>query len=312
MALGGTYSTGTISVAANAVAVVGAGTLWGSVAEQGDWLMANGAVGLIDTVTDDAHIVLAMPWKGGALAAAPYAIVKMSWLRYDPALTQAKVREFIADITAAGIYLFVTGAAPDPSLGEEGQWALKTNDGSGKLWFRTGGQWVLQGSFAGIQWLRTWSNLVTYRINNVVARLGKAWISNTTNTNRPPESSPGDWDVFTSNGDRYDVAVDASDRPESGERLAKVVFTTTVTFPAHLPDCRAVADVAATASTVFALKKNGVQFATATFAAAATAATFASAADAVFAAGDVLTLDAPDPRDATLADLAFMLTGSRA
>ena len=56
MALGGTYSTGTISVAADGTVVTGAGTLWSSVAEQGDWLFANGNIGIIASVDDDTQL----------------------------------------------------------------------------------------------------------------------------------------------------------------------------------------------------------------------------------------------------------------
>ena len=75
MALGGTYDTGTISVSADGTII--AGVVW-----------ANG------------HI--ADPWTGGELTNAGYRIIKLSWLRYDPALTQAKLRAVMAALEVLG------------------------------------------------------------------------------------------------------------------------------------------------------------------------------------------------------------------
>jgi hypothetical protein len=109
---------------------------------------------------------------------------------------------------------------------------------------------------------------------------------------------------------RYDLAVDVPGRPASGSTIAKWVAPSAVTFRASLAESVANAGTAATTSTVFSLKKNGTEFATATFAASGTTATFACAADTTFAAGDVLTLVAPT-RDDTLADIAFTIVGFR-
>ncbi len=119
------------------------------------------------------------------------------------------------------------------------------------------------------------------------------------------------WSALASGGDRYDIAAFATDRPASGETIAEIVFTTAVTFDAGLPQSQAKAGTPATATAVFSLQKNGVQFGTLTFAASAASGVFASSSGASFAAGDVLTVVAPNPRDATLANLAFTLTGFR-
>lgn len=109
---------------------------------------------------------------------------------------------------------------------------------------------------------------------------------------------------------RYDIAVDVPGRPASGSTIAKWVAPSAVTFRASLAESVANAGTAATASTVFSLKKNGTEFATATFAASDWTATFVCATDTTFAAGDVLTLVAPT-RDDTLADIAFTIVGFR-
>ena len=53
------------------------------------------------------------------------------------------------------------------------------------------------------------------------------------------------------------------------------------------------------------LKKNGVEFATITFAIAGTVATFTAASATTLNPGDYITLVAPGSADATLADIGF-------
>lgn len=109
---------------------------------------------------------------------------------------------------------------------------------------------------------------------------------------------------------RYDIAIDVPARPSSNSVLGKWVAPSAVTFKAALSESVANADTAATAETVFSLKKNGTEFATVTFAAADTTATYVNVADTDFASGDVLTLVAPT-RDDTLANIAFTIVGFR-
>lgn len=71
------------------------------------------------------------------------------------------------------------------------------------------------------------------------------------------------------------------------------------------------ASAAATAQTDFDIQVNGVSKATMRFAAAASSATFINAAAFATAAGDVLSVHGPATADATLADVGFVLTGSR-
>lgn len=110
---------------------------------------------------------------------------------------------------------------------------------------------------------------------------------------------------------RYDIVVDIPERPASGATMAKWVAPSLVTFKAGLAESRGDADAAATVSSVFSLKKNGTQFATATFSATNDTAIFACASDTAFAAGDVLTIIAPNPRDATLSNIALTVVGFR-
>jgi Collagen triple helix repeat (20 copies) len=85
-----------------------------------------------------------------------------------------------------------------------------------------------------------------------------------------------------------------------------------VTFPAGLPGSYAMARVAATAQTDFDVQRNGVSVATIRFAAGATVASFIAVAPIVTASGDMIAIVAPATPDATLADVGFVLVGTRA
>jgi hypothetical protein len=147
--LGGTYSTGTVALTNDDAVVPGTGVLWSDV-EEGDWLYAGGVVGIIDSVNDDLdQITLKEPWAGSTDAAASYLILKMSWLRYEPALTQAKLRELLAQLQATGSFVFVESAPPDDELGEDGQFALKTNATPWRAWLKVDGAWVEQDAPGG-------------------------------------------------------------------------------------------------------------------------------------------------------------------
>jgi len=95
----------------------------------------------------------------------------------------------------------------------------------------------------------------------------------------------------------------------NGQMLGRAQMTRPVTFPASAPNSKAEADVAATGSTTFTLKKNGTSFATIVFSASGTTGAFTQASDATFAAGDLLEIDGPATADATLADISINLFG---
>lgn len=101
-------------------------------------------------------------------------------------------------------------------------------------------------------------------------------------------------------------------KPESSEVILRYVAAKAFTLPQALTASVFKAATAATAQTVFSIKKNGGEVATATVAATATTATFAAASQTSFAIGDVLTIVAPASADATLADFAITLAGDLA
>jgi hypothetical protein len=313
MAFGGFYSTGTASVAAGSTTV----TLTGGITTQlvsGDPFYANNAIGLIDSITDNTHFVLRQPWSGSTISAAPYTVAFLASSRYESAFTGQKVRELLSKLDGVGVIYYVPAAqsAPDVSIGLEGQFAIKIVPGNAWTFYvKTSGVWVSLGSPIGVAYRALWSSSTAYLTNDIVGRLGVVYIALTNSTNVAPEANPATWGVLIQGGNRYDLAFDASDRPDSGDTFRRFIFTTTVQFNAGMTDSRAMALVAATSSAVFNIQKNGTNFATITFAAGATTGTFACATTTTFNAGDVLSIVAPNPRDATLATIAITMTGYR-
>lgn len=112
----------------------------------------------------------------------------------------------------------------------------------------------------------------------------------------------------------YDVSTYIADKRPSGAVAFRHNFTKAVNFAANFALSDSDAVVAATASAVFLIKKNGTQVGTLTFAAAGTSGTFASTGGLAvsYVAGDILEITAPTPQDATLSGVSITLAGVRA
>ncbi len=313
MSLGGTYSTGTLTIANGATSFSGSGTLWSVEAEEGDWIFVPSVhlvIGIIDSVTDDTHGALLDAWTGGDLTGVQYRIIKMSWLRYEPALTQQKVRQFIALLDNPTLIYQVSGDAPDPGLGEDGSLAAKLDSGAWKFWIKVSGVWVLQGNPVGVSWKGPWDSVTDFVIGDIVSRNGSAYVATQPSTNQDPISAPAYWDIFTVGGSVYDVTIWDSGRPAASELLARFDMPRTVSFGTNFNGSVASAGTAATASSAYTIEKNGASVGAITFGAGATTGAFSGAA-VTFNAGDVLTLIAPSSRDATLANVAITFSGTR-
>ena len=191
------YSTGTVAIAANATTIVGTGTVWSGVnVRPGDDIVVAGHTVIVEDVTDTTHLVIDA-WPYSAVSAgASYKIVQRSPLRFAGAQAMADVSSLVAVLNGMGTIYAVTGSVPDPSIGEDGQYALKSSAVPWKLWLKTGGVWVDQGAPVGTNYRGVWDSAATYVINDVTTRFGSAYISKDTNTNKPPESNPADWDVL--------------------------------------------------------------------------------------------------------------------
>jgi hypothetical protein len=310
------YETGTASVSEDSTLVAGLDTLWQrSNVREGDRIVIDPDAGTpevtILAVNGPTQLTLAQPWKHGTKTGVPYKIIKGSIDRTVGVRSFKDIDDAISALNADGFYFFVPPdeTAPDNSNGYDGQYARQPT--TGKEWVKVDGAWVYRGLYAAFAIMGSWSVSVTYQLNQVVTRNGKAYYAKRETLNDPPEASPDDWAVLVENGDRYDIALYDTDRPASGEQITKWVAPTAVTFRASLSESKGRADVAAAANAVFSLRKNGVEFATMTFVLGASVATFVCATDTAFAPDDVLSIFAPFPRDATLAGVAATIVGYR-
>lgn len=111
----------------------------------------------------------------------------------------------------------------------------------------------------------------------------------------------------------FDVTAFYPGVPTSSAKVTRVPVARAVSFLGNFAGSYGVASVAATGSTAFDVRKNGSSVGTITFAAGATTATFASTSGAAvtLAAGDYIGIVAPASADATLADIGFVLAGTR-
>lgn len=314
---GNTYNSGTVSATEGSPTLTFTGTVMTVMAIRGDWVYipSQHVVVFVDAVVDDTTLTLSADWDLSSIVDQEYMLLKMSWSRYDPAITQAKVREYLAFFEGAQVFYYVEGAEPDAALGIDGQWALKVNSGLWQLWYHTEGAWVLQGSPAGIQPKGAWDIATTYISNDVVTFQSKLWRSlDSANLGNQPDLSPTKWEMMLSNGDRYDITFFDTDRPASGELVAKMM-PIGVSFAVGLSDSGAQAEEGATLDAVYSFRKNGVEFATLTFAAGGNGApqlgVFECLTLTTFGDNDIFTMWAPPIRDATLSGVGGNLVGFR-
>lgn len=108
----------------------------------------------------------------------------------------------------------------------------------------------------------------------------------------------------------YDITASIFGLPANGETSVRFVTVRAFNIAANFSGSYAKSSIAATASTVFSVQKNGSQVATITFASAGTSGTFSTQAAVSFAAGDRFSIVAPATADATLADIDFAIAAS--
>lgn len=310
---GNTYNTGTVSATNGSPTLTFFGTVMTTQAVRGDWIYVPSlnVVVFVDAVVDDTHITLSSDWNLADATDVDYMLLKMSWSRYDPAITQAKVREYLSYLEGTRVFYFVEGDVPDENIGIDGQWAIKVNEGAWKIWYHVDGAWVYQGAPAGINLNGEYDADTTYQTGTVVSWQGKLWRSLVAdNLGNQPDISPTQWELVLSGGDRYDFWFFDTDRPASNELVAKG-FPVGVTFAVDLASSYAKAEVAATADAIYSFKKNGTEFATLTFPAGQDVGVWACPTATTFGAGDEFTMIAPITRDATLSGVGGTMIGYR-
>jgi hypothetical protein len=110
----------------------------------------------------------------------------------------------------------------------------------------------------------------------------------------------------------FDVTGFFPGKPTASAVVHRTVFTRAATFADDFAGSLCSAGTSATASTTFTIKKNGSNIGTIVFAAAGTAGVFlTTGAGTTIVSGDVLEISGPASADATLANIAFNLLGTR-
>lgn len=141
------YSTGTVAVSADGTTVTGTSTIWSSAGnvKPGDLFQSGHYVVPITDVTDDTHFVIT-PWPGSTLSGATYVVWKVSQQRIVGETYARDVDKMVGALNTSGFFVFVgtTETVPDPSLGDDGQYAYQPSTGA--YWLKTGGVWVASGS----------------------------------------------------------------------------------------------------------------------------------------------------------------------
>ena len=110
----------------------------------------------------------------------------------------------------------------------------------------------------------------------------------------------------------YDIGGFSQGKPDASSSLFRLVAPRAFSLPQNLTGSIAKAGTAATASTVFAIKKNGTQIGTMTFAASGSTASFSFASAVSVAIGDIIDMVAPATQDATLSDISVTLVATLA
>ncbi|ODM77808.1 pyocin knob domain-containing protein [Bradyrhizobium elkanii] len=197
------YSTGTVSVAAGGTTVSGSATIWsGTNVRPGDVLQIGNFQTIIADVTDPTHLVIP-PWGGGAQADVAYVVWKMSPQRIAGAQAMADVSTLVAALNTTGFFWFVDAslAAPDPSLGSDGQFALQPS--TGKMWVHTAGAWFYLGIYRGLGTPAPYDNAKTYNLMDVATSGGSSyvWINPAPGSGHAPPNATY-WAVLASKGDQ--------------------------------------------------------------------------------------------------------------
>jgi hypothetical protein len=108
----------------------------------------------------------------------------------------------------------------------------------------------------------------------------------------------------------YDLVVNIQGKPAAAAQVMTFATPRAFTLPAGLVGSIAKSGIAAAASSVFSIRKNGTQVGTVTISASGTVGSFVMASQQSFVAGDVLSVIAPTTADANLANISITLVGT--
>ena len=197
-----TYSTGTVDVSDGGTTVTGTSTIWSGVnARPGDVLQIGEFQTVIADVTDTTHLEIP-PWGGGAQTGASYVIYQVSPQRFAGAQAMADVSTLVAALNTDGFFFFVDTeeTEPDPSLGEDGQYAMQPS--TGKVWLKDSGTWDFQGIYKAFQMTGAYSGATEYSVGDVATDAGSSyvWINETPGSGHAPPNVTY-WQLLASKGD---------------------------------------------------------------------------------------------------------------
>lgn len=170
------YSTGTVSVAADGTTVTGVGTIWsGTNARPGDIFQIGNYQTIITDVTDITHLEIP-PWGGGVQSAVAYKVWQVSPQRFAGAQAMQDVSALVAALNTSGFFVFVDVAltTPDPSLGDDGQYAFQPT--TGKTWAKVAGVWTFLGIYKGFNFSGAYNGSTTYSLNDVMTDAGSSYV----------------------------------------------------------------------------------------------------------------------------------------
>lgn len=173
-----TYHTGTVSVLTNGTTIVGDGTIWSGVnVAAGDRIVVdNEADVLITDVINETNIAIAPSWKAGNKAGASYVVYQCSSRRFDDVQIAEDLRKQVSALNTEGLYIVVpsTSSAPDPSLGENSQYAFQA--GTGKLWVKEAGVWNFVGIFKGLRPRGDYDPAAHYEVMDFIGSNGSSYV----------------------------------------------------------------------------------------------------------------------------------------
>lgn len=205
MTAASTYSTGTLSIGAGATSVVGAGGAnWsGQNAVPGDTLAVTGfaPIKILDVTNATALAIDAWPFAAVPVGTT-YRIYQDSLQRATNGNIATAVDQMVSALQTDGFYVFVTPTqtAPDPSLGQDNQYAFQAD--SGKLWQKTGGAWNFLGIYKGFNLRGAYAGATTYSSGDVVSFTDGSsyvWNNATPGTGQSPPNATY-WQLLAAKG----------------------------------------------------------------------------------------------------------------
>lgn len=171
------YSTGAVSVSSDGTTVTGTSTIWSSAGnvKPGDLFQSGHFLATITDVTDDTHLTIT-PWPGSTLSGAAYVVWKVSQQRIVGETYARDVDKLVGALNTSGFFVFVgtTETVPDPSLGDDGQYAFQPT--TGKTWAKVAGVWTYLGIYKGFNFTGAYNGATTYSYGDVQTTSGSSYV----------------------------------------------------------------------------------------------------------------------------------------